>query len=105
MQIGYLFLFSVRTLHFTRFTFFVFLFTWFNISPLPIVLKEIDELEDLINQMKKELNQNAKATGLNSHETLNCSQKLDQLITIYQSLYKKRKEKNVIYYYHQIDRA
>ena len=46
--------------------------------------------------MKNELNQNAKATGLNSHETLNWSQKLDQLITIYQNLYKKRKEKNVV---------
>jgi DNA-binding transcriptional regulator GbsR (MarR family) len=91
MKIADLFLFSVRTLHFTRFAFFVFFFTWFNISPLPKVLKEIDELEDLINQMKKELNQNAKATGLNSHETLNCSQKLDQLITIYQNLYKKEK--------------
>jgi stage 0 sporulation regulatory protein len=42
------------------------------------------ELENRINQLKKELIQVTKATGLNSHDTLCCSQKLDELIAIYQ---------------------
>jgi stage 0 sporulation regulatory protein len=49
-----------------------------------MVFIEIIELEDRINQLKKELIQIAETTGLNSHETLCCSGKLDQLITIYQ---------------------
>ena len=50
----------------------------------------IDELEYRINQLKKELIQIAERTGLNSRETIYCSQKLDQLITIYQeSSFKK----------------
>jgi stage 0 sporulation regulatory protein len=44
----------------------------------------IDDLEYRINQLKKELIQIAERTGLNSRETIYCSQKLDQLITIYQ---------------------
>jgi hypothetical protein len=56
-----------------------------------VVYIEIDELEDRINQLKKELSQIAEATSLNSHVSLCCSQKLDQLITVYQKLYKKRK--------------
>ncbi|MBT2735703.1 aspartyl-phosphate phosphatase Spo0E family protein [Bacillus sp. ISL-7] len=56
-----------------------------------MVLKEIDELEGRINQLKKELIQITEVTGLNSDETICCSQKLDQLIMIYQKLYKKRK--------------
>lgn len=44
----------------------------------------IDKLEDRINQQKKDLIRIVEATGLNSPETLYCSQKLDQLITIYQ---------------------
>lgn len=42
------------------------------------------ELENRINQLKKELIQVTKVTGLNSHDTLCCSQKLDELIAIYQ---------------------
>ncbi|MCQ6275925.1 aspartyl-phosphate phosphatase Spo0E family protein [Bacillus sp. V3B] len=58
---------------------------------------EIDELEDRINQLKKELIQVALTTGLNSHDTLCCSQKLDELITIYQKLsYEKPKNRNML---------
>ena len=53
------------------------------------------ELENRINQLKKELIQVTEATGLNSHATLCCSQKLDELITLYQKYlqhsYKKEK--------------
>ena len=50
----------------------------------------IDDLEYRINELKKELIQIVERTGLNSRETLVCSQKLDKLITIYQkSSYKK----------------
>ncbi|MDE3841102.1 sporulation stage 0, Spo0E-like regulatory phosphatase (plasmid) [Bacillus methanolicus] len=44
----------------------------------------INELEERINQLKKELIQISEATGLNSYDTLYCSQKLDKLITMYQ---------------------
>lgn len=47
---------------------------------------EMYELIDRINQLKKELNQIVKVTGLNSPDTIYCSQKLDQLIMIYQKL-------------------
>ncbi|AIE58947.1 aspartyl-phosphate phosphatase Spo0E family protein [Bacillus methanolicus] len=43
-----------------------------------------NELEERINQLKKELIQISEETGLNSYDTLYCSQKLDQLITMYQ---------------------
>lgn len=56
---------------------------------------EIEALEDQINELKTELIQIAKTTGLNSQDTICCSQKLDQLITIYQKheqpSYKKKK--------------
>lgn len=45
---------------------------------------EDDELENRINQMRKNLITIAKETGLNSDDTLCYSQKLDELITIYQ---------------------
>ncbi|MDQ0221275.1 aspartyl-phosphate phosphatase Spo0E family protein [Peribacillus cavernae] len=45
---------------------------------------EIYELEKTIDQLKIEMVQIAEKTGLNSHDTLSCSQKLDKLITIYQ---------------------
>jgi stage 0 sporulation regulatory protein len=45
---------------------------------------EIDQLEDRINQLKQELVQIVKETGLSSHDSLCCSQNLDQYITIYQ---------------------
>ncbi|MFJ7975770.1 Spo0E family sporulation regulatory protein-aspartic acid phosphatase [Peribacillus sp. NPDC096379] len=51
-----------------------------------MIFIEIDELDYRINQLKKELILIAEATGLNSHETICCSQKIDQLITIYQKL-------------------
>ncbi|WP_077211968.1 aspartyl-phosphate phosphatase Spo0E family protein [Bacillus dakarensis] len=47
-------------------------------------------IENRINELKKELAGTANATGINSVETLNCSQKLDQLITIYQLHLKDR---------------
>ncbi|MBA9029321.1 aspartyl-phosphate phosphatase Spo0E family protein [Peribacillus huizhouensis] len=49
-----------------------------------MVLTEMDNLENRINELKKELILIAKETGLNSHDTINCSQKLDQLIVDYQ---------------------
>ncbi|MGM0876366.1 MAG: Spo0E family sporulation regulatory protein-aspartic acid phosphatase [Bacillota bacterium] len=61
-----------------------------------MVFIEIVELEDRINQLKKELIQIAEATGLNSHDTLCCSQKLDQLITIHQELYKEKEIRNML---------
>ncbi|MCQ6277431.1 aspartyl-phosphate phosphatase Spo0E family protein [Bacillus sp. V3B] len=61
------------------------------------MLKEINELEDMIDHLKNELIQVAEATGLNSHHTLCCSQKLDELITIYQKLsYEKQKNRNML---------
>ncbi|MGX2962057.1 Spo0E family sporulation regulatory protein-aspartic acid phosphatase (plasmid) [Peribacillus sp. JNUCC 23] len=47
---------------------------------------EVDELDGRINQMRKVLIQIAEETGLNSHDTLCYSQKLDKLITIHQKL-------------------
>ena len=61
---------SIRNLHSTWVTFFVSFFTWFNITPLSMDLIEIDELEDRINQLKKELIQIAEETGLNSDDTI-----------------------------------
>ncbi|SMQ86868.1 Spo0E like sporulation regulatory protein [Bacillus sp. OV166] len=49
-----------------------------------MMVSEIEKLEDRINQLREELIQIAKATGLKSNETLRCSQKLDDLITMYQ---------------------
>lgn len=45
---------------------------------------EMDRLSIRIQQLKKELSQTVEETGLNSQETLKCSQKLDQLIITYQ---------------------
>ncbi len=53
-----------------------------------MVFAEMDDLENRINELKKELILIAKETGLNSHDTINCSQKLDQLIMVYQNTYK-----------------
>jgi stage 0 sporulation regulatory protein len=53
----------------------------------------IDELVERINQQKKELIQIVEVTGLNSPDAICCSQKLDKLITIYQTFsYKERKK-------------
>ena len=55
-----------------------------------MIFIELDEIEYRINQLREELIRIAEITGLNSRETIYCSQKLDQLITIYQkSSYKK----------------
>ncbi|MCM3655554.1 Spo0E family sporulation regulatory protein-aspartic acid phosphatase [Metabacillus litoralis] len=47
---------------------------------------EVNKLEGRINQMKKNLIQISKETSLNSDNTLYYSQKLDELITIYQKI-------------------
>ncbi|WP_252433146.1 aspartyl-phosphate phosphatase Spo0E family protein [Peribacillus butanolivorans] len=58
-----------------------------------MIFIELDELEDNITHLKKELNHIVEETGLNCLDTIVCSQKLDQLITIYQKLsYKKEKK-------------
>jgi stage 0 sporulation regulatory protein len=44
----------------------------------------MEELEKEVDLLRIELIKIAKETGINSHETLSCSQKLDELITIYQ---------------------
>jgi hypothetical protein len=48
------------------------------------MFSEMEYLEGRFNQLKKELVQIVRLTGINSHETLCCSQKLDELITVYQ---------------------
>ena len=61
---------------------------------------EVEKLECKINKLRKELIEIAETTGLNSRDTLHCSQTLDQHITIYQkylqvsSTNKKIKSKN-----------
>lgn len=55
------------------------------------MLKEVNELEDMIDHLKKELIQIAELTGLNSHQTISCSQKLDEHITIYQKNFIRNK--------------
>ena len=52
-----------------------------------MMLTEINELEDMINHLKKELIKIVETTGLNSDHTLCCSQKLDELITAYQKYF------------------
>ena len=76
---------SIRNLH-SMWVAFESFFTWFNITPLSMDLIEIDELEDRINQLKKDLIQIAEETGLNSDDTIRYSQKLDELIMRYQKL-------------------
>ncbi|MDQ1005289.1 hypothetical protein QFZ28_005867 [Neobacillus niacini] len=48
------------------------------------MVSQIVELKDRIKQLREELIQIAKTTGLNSSETLRCGRKLDELITTYQ---------------------
>ncbi|KAA9022597.1 aspartyl-phosphate phosphatase Spo0E family protein [Niallia endozanthoxylica] len=50
---------------------------------------EIDELELRIEQLRNKMIETAAVTGLSSNITLYYSQKLDQLITIYQNTLKK----------------
>jgi stage 0 sporulation regulatory protein len=73
---------------------------WVN-RGINIMFTENAELEDRINQLKKELILITKATGLNSHDTICCSQKLDQLITIYQRHLQHSCRKRVHQGYHQ----
>jgi stage 0 sporulation regulatory protein len=58
------------------------------------MVSEIEKLDDRINQLREELIQIAKATGLKSNETLRYSQKLDDLITMYQ-ISKDKQYKNI----------
>ena len=52
---------------------------------------DLYQLEDRIKQLRKELIQKVEETGLNSQDTLCCSQKLDQLIMTYQRILIKEK--------------
>jgi stage 0 sporulation regulatory protein len=54
----------------------------------------IERLEDRINELRTELIQIAKETGLNSNKTLRYSRKLDDLITIYQKSKNKQYKKS-----------
>jgi stage 0 sporulation regulatory protein len=51
-----------------------------------MMCKDLSKLEDMISQTRIELMQIAEETGLNSEDTLQSSQKLDELITRYQKL-------------------
>lgn len=48
------------------------------------MIKEMVRLEKRIQQLKRELVHKVEVTGINSDETLNCSQQLDKLIFTYQ---------------------
>ena len=70
-----------------------------------MMVSEIDKLDDRINQLREELIQIAKATGLKSNETLRYSQKLDDLITMFQ-ISKNEQYKKVwlkVLYYHMMN--
>ncbi len=49
-----------------------------------MMILPIEVLVEQIDLLKKDLIKIAKETGLNSHETIRCSRKLDQFIMIYQ---------------------
>lgn len=49
-----------------------------------LMIKDAERLEERIQQLKKELILKVEETGFDSPATLNCSQQLDKLITIYQ---------------------
>ena len=51
-----------------------------------MMCKDLSKLEDMISQTRIQLMQIAEETGLNSEDTLQSSQKLDELITRYQKL-------------------
>lgn len=57
---------------------------------------DIGELDDRINQLKKELSHIARESGLNSLDTIFHSQKLDHLITIYQKLSNKNENETLL---------
>lgn len=50
------------------------------------MVNEIERMEKQIQQLKRELTLKVELSGLNSQDTLCCSQQLDKLITIYQKL-------------------
>ncbi|WP_338448259.1 aspartyl-phosphate phosphatase Spo0E family protein [Niallia oryzisoli] len=54
----------------------------------------IDELEHRIKQLRKEMIHTATETGFNSINTICISQKLDQLIIIYQQYLLKTNNQN-----------
>lgn len=66
-----------------------------------MMILQIEELEEQIDLLKKDLIKIAKETGLNSHETICCSRKLDQFIMIYQkygnAINKKKTKRNQQY--------
>jgi hypothetical protein len=63
-----------------------------------MMIIEIEEIEDQIKLLKIEMIQIAKTTGLNSQDTICCSQKLDEVITIYQKHQQTSYEKcNVLF--------
>ncbi|PLT35610.1 aspartyl-phosphate phosphatase Spo0E family protein [Bacillus sp. V5-8f] len=59
-----------------------------------MLFRSNEKLEHRIKQLKKDLIRIVEATGLNSHETLSCSQQLDQLITVYQRNCRNEENKN-----------
>lgn len=54
---------------------------------------DIEVIEERINQLKKELIQVVSSTGLNSMDSLRCSQELDQHITTYQKYFHQSTQK------------
>jgi len=52
------------------------------------LVREMQHLEQEIKQLKSELLLTAQLTGLTSHDTLICSQKLDEVIVTYQNRFK-----------------
>ncbi|WP_342047281.1 aspartyl-phosphate phosphatase Spo0E family protein [Bacillus sp. OTU530] len=56
-----------------------------------MLFTDIKDLEKKINQFRVILHQTVKETSLNSLETVNCSQQLDQLILIHQKLSYEKK--------------
>lgn len=57
------------------------------------MVKDIERLEERIQQLKMELFQKVEETGLNSHDTLYSSQQLDNLIMIYQKYVRRSYQK------------
>jgi stage 0 sporulation regulatory protein len=70
--------------------------TIMGIRRICMIFIEIDELEHWIKQLRKEMIQAAEGTGLNSYRTIYYSQKLDQLITIYQKLSYKKETRKIL---------
>lgn len=54
----------------------------------------VDVIENQIEQLKNKLLMVAHVSGLNSHDTIRCSQKLDEFIVIYQRCLQHSYQKN-----------